>query len=413
MMRRKFALGKPCADALTFAWLLITIAGCSTTPGPSATADSTLSRYARDGREAYDEGRVDEAIKKYDRALMRAWAIDDPYESGTVAYNLAACLSSRARYVEAADWLVDSRVELCRAQSSTGNTWLLSAEIAMARQQFDDAKKFVDYASRTCPPCEVVQSSCLCGPSSDCSDEKCKECCIVKLPCIGKKIRSKQQSQDCEQTYQARIELARARLAAKQGDASCAKSHLQVACDLTSDLCDDAFDADRHDVAAMVHDLEGKFLQAGAHRDREIELLRRIGHYRQIPDVLDDAARSYQRCDRFDLAVDRIIRSARIWLARGELEQAWQRIRNASELSVGRPSQAVEIRLALTAKRIQDAIDKKEGMSLGGDDLESPEVPTSLDRSNESKSELTSNDSSSVASEDSLAELISRFGQAD
>jgi tetratricopeptide (TPR) repeat protein len=405
MMQSTTGWATSLAMTVTLALPLIAVSGCSTTPKTSATVDSTLVRYADAGREAYDEGRIDEAIKKYDRALMRAWAIDDPYESGTVAYNLAACLHSRARYDEAADWLVDSRVELCRAQSSTGNTWLLSAEIAMAQHRFDEAKRFVDYASQTCPPCEIDKSSCLCGPSADCSDEKCKECCIVKLPCIGKQVRSKQESIDCQQTYQARIELARARLAAKLGDVPCAKKHLQLACELSSEVCDHVLDADRHDVAAMIHDLEGNYLQAGAHRDREVELLRRIGNYRQIPDVLDDAAQSYQLANRFDLAVDRIIRSARIWLARGELELAWERIRSGSELPSGMDCQAVEIRLALTAKRIQDAIDKKEGMNLAGDELELPAILPTI----ESPMDREPKHDSVSPSESSLAELIFRF----
>lgn len=353
---------------LAFLWMAVGQMGCSTTPKQTVPKDATLVRYTDAGREAFDEGDISEAEKKYYRALMRAWAIDDPYESGTVAYNLAACLTSRSQYDEAADWLVDARVELCRAQSSAGNTWLLSAEIAMAENRFEDAERFVGYASQACPPCDVDDSHCLCGPSAKCSDEECRECCIVRLPCIGDKLQEKKADRDCRNGYDARIELARARLAAKQFDTDLAEKHLALACELSSDVCDLSLQADRHDVAALIHDAKGDFLQAGAHRDREVKLLRCIGHYREIPNVLDAAAESYNAAERIDLAVDRMIRSARIYLARDQLEQAWRRIRCAGQLTTADGCEAVKIRLALTAKIIQEALIGKHGVNVNLDD---------------------------------------------
>lgn len=341
--------------------------GCASTSTQIVDKDSELTRYVDDGREAFDEGDLKVAETKYRQALLRAWAIDDPYESGTVAYNLAACLTSRKEHIEAADWLVDSRVELCRAGASTGNTWLLSAEIAMAQCRFEDAERFVQYASSTSPPCDIIDTCCLCGPSGNCADAPCRDCCVVRLPVIGDKVKEKQADTRCRQGYEARIELTRARLAAKQLDVSNAKLHLARACQLSIEACDLSLHADRHDVAAAVHDLECDFLHAGAHRDREVKLLRCIGQYREIPNVLDAAAQSYCSAERLDLAADRMIRSARIHLARGEVEQAWQRIRDAGQWGAACGCQAVEIRLSLTAKIIRDALAEKDGLSLSLD----------------------------------------------
>ncbi|QDV42471.1 hypothetical protein Enr13x_23180 [Stieleria neptunia] len=339
-------------------WLSIMViaAGCASGPQEIVGKDSKLHRYVDDGRDAYNEGDLDEAEKKYRQALMRAWAIDDPYESGTVAYNLAACLTSRTEYLEASDWLVDARVELCRAGASTGNTWLLSAEIAITQSRFQAADRFVNYAAMTCPPCDIVDTCCLCGPAGQCADAPCEDCCMVRIPVIGDKLKEQQQDDRCHSGYEARIALARARLAAKQLDLAGAKSHLARACELSIESCDLSLHADRHDVAALVHDLEANFLQAGAHRDREVQLLRCIGHYREIPNVLDAAARSYGSAERLDLAVDRIIRSARTRLARGDIESAWQRIRHASDLAAVCGCEAVEIRLSLTAKLIRELL---------------------------------------------------------
>lgn len=353
------------------------IVGCASARDPVIASDKTLVRYSDAAREAFAEGNLAEAIKKNDRALMRAWATDDPYESGSVAYNLAACLVSDADFRAASDWLVDARVELCRAKASTGNTWLLSAEIAMAEDRFEDAARLVDYASRTCPPCEIDPSSCLCGPGSSCGrskDDACEENGLVKLPCVGKKIQEKDASEDCQHAYHARVELARAKLAAKQFDIVCARAHLAHACECSVEICDRQLQADRHDVAALIHDAEANPSMAGAHRDREIEILRSIGQYREIPDILDAAAESYQAAGRFDLAVDRMIRSARIWLARGDLDRAWQRIRQGGEISQGVGCQAVEIRLALTAHKIQEAIRRDTDADLADLDRKPPSV---------------------------------------
>ncbi|MCO8122060.1 hypothetical protein NHH03_09950 [Stieleria sp. TO1_6] len=340
--------------ALLAVWMLCP--GCASQPKQVVPKDAALIRQVSAGREAFDEGDLQEAEKKYRRALIRAWAIDDPYESGTMAYNLAACLTARSQWEQAENWLIDARVELCRAQSSAGNTWLLSAEIAMAQHCFETAERYVNYASLACPPCEIDEANCLCGPAGDCRSEECDECCLVRIPCVGKKIRDKQSDRDCQQGYQARVELTRAKLAAKQFDVGGATRHLALASELAAEVCDLSLQADRHDVAALIHDAQANFLQAGAHRDREVKLLRCIGMYREIPDVLDAAAESYCSAERLDLAIDRIIRSARIRLARGQLEQAWQRIRDAAELVQWNDCEAVEIRLGLTAKLIEDAL---------------------------------------------------------
>ncbi|WP_182871109.1 hypothetical protein [Stieleria mannarensis] len=362
-------------------WLMATaiISGCAGGPEEIVDKDATLHRYVKDGREAFHEGDLDEAESKYRKALMRAWAIDDPYESGTVAYNLAACLTSRGDYLEASDWLVDSRVELCRAGASTGNTWLLSAEIAIAQSRFQDADRFVSYAAMTCPPCDIVDTCCLCGPSGNCADAPCEDCCAVRLPVIGDKLKAQQDDDRCRSGYEARIELARARLAANQRVLGEAKAHLARACQLSIDSCDLSLHADRHDVAALIHDLEANFLQAGAHRDREVKLLRCIGHYREIPDVLDAAAHSYCSAERLDLAVDRIIRSARIRLARGKTEQAWQRVRHAGDLAAVCGCEAVEIRLSLTAKIIRETLEETSPRETPSGDPSPGEQPVKGD----------------------------------
>ena len=339
--------------------LLLTV-GCGISKKETIRADRKLSALVDDARDAFDEGNLKLAEEKYKAALLRAWAMDNPYESGTAAYNLAACLSSQKRYDEATDWLTDARAELCRAKTSTGNTWLLSAEIALAQGCTDDAKRFVEYASKACVPCELDDPYKLAGPAVVPASAECRSPCWSKLPFCNRILTPKRESAQCRSAYKARIQLANAKLCAQQCDLSQAKQHYDEAVVLLENVCDLGLAADRHDVAALIFELEGNSLQAGAHRDVEVELLRGSAQYREIPNILDAAADSYLLAERLDLRSDRMIRSARMHFARGELEESWIRIREASELPTALTCQVIQTRLALTAKLVSKGRDSTQ-----------------------------------------------------
>ena len=65
----------------TLVIVLIMIVGCSTPRTSRRETDATLARYSKAGNQAYAEGDVDDAIREYRSAILRAWALDDPYES--------------------------------------------------------------------------------------------------------------------------------------------------------------------------------------------------------------------------------------------------------------------------------------------------------------------------------------------
>jgi len=344
----------------SFFGILFLTLGCGISKKETIRADRKLSALVDDAREAFDVGNLRVAEEKYRSALLRAWAMDNPYESGTAAYNLAACFSSQQRFLEATEWLTDARAELCRAKTSTGNTWLLSAEIALAQGYTDEAKRFVEYASKACVPCELDDPYKLFGPAADCAIAECRTPFLGKLPICKRILTPAKESAQCRSAYRARIQLANAKVCAKQCDLSKAKQHYDEAVMLLQNVCDMGLAADRHDVAALIFELECNSLQAGAHRDVEVELLRGSAQYREIPNILDAAADSYLLAERFDLASDRMIRSARMHFARGELEESWSRIREASELPTALTCQVVQTRLALTAKLISQSRDSAQ-----------------------------------------------------
>ncbi|MEL6110625.1 MAG: hypothetical protein AAFU85_31855, partial [Planctomycetota bacterium] len=238
-----------------------------------------MHRSASAASDAFREGNLKQARANYIDSLLRAWAIDDPYESGTLAYNLAACAVADDDLEQAKEWLCDARVELCRAGASVGNTWLLSASIAMSEDRVADADRFLGYASCADPPCETIGPSCNDGRCSNCEALDCDSCCLSGLPFIGDDACDCEQVQQCRESYQVRVLLAKARLASRICDLQNAQRLLRDACQMTEGVCDLSLRADFHDVAAAIHDLQEDHLRAAAHRDREVKLLRCIGQY--------------------------------------------------------------------------------------------------------------------------------------
>ncbi len=338
-----------CGFALTMVW----ISGCQ---GPSTSQrkmDSTLQRHVKYASQAYSEGQLERAITEYRKAVRRAWAMDDPYESGTAAYNLAACLTSDSRSIEARDWLLDARVEFQRAGTSAGNVWLMEAKIAQSESRLEDVYYLVQRAACTEPPCPDSGSNGCPGSNGCCADDDpCRERCVAKIPCLGPRLTRRRTAKDCEDAYQAQIHLLRARLAAEQYDIPVAQQELACACSLTEGICSHDLQAELHNVAALIHIAKGEYLQAGGHLDREAEKLRWAGNYREIPAALELASAAYEQAGRFDLAADRLLRVARILYGRGDVDRAWRYVQQAVPIAEMAACETTKVRLALLANEI-------------------------------------------------------------
>ncbi|MCP4888694.1 MAG: hypothetical protein GY904_19025 [Planctomycetaceae bacterium] len=338
--------------------ILITIIG--STPGckgmgETRRVDETVGRYAQKGSVAFAEGQVNRAIKEYRRAIHRAWAIDDAYESGTNAYNLAACMISENRPTEAKDWLLDARVELCRAGASPGNVYLLQAKIALSENRMEDVSSNVDRAACSDAPCGEEGCECKSDPGNPCSHG-----CITKIPCVGPKLEQASVTKECVKTFEAQVELTRARLAAEQYDIPTAVAHFSKACKQLKGICGYDLQAELQNVAALIHLAKGEHLQAAGHLDREAENLRCAGIYRELPITLTLAAAAYEQAGRFDLAANRLCRAARIRFGHGEIDRSWQDVQAAIALAETACSETTKIRLALLVNEISQTLENEE-----------------------------------------------------
>ena len=343
---------KPSATSLQvcvfilLAGLTILSLGCRSGVGVEPEVDRTIVRYANAGREAYAEGYVAAATEKYRIAIRRAWALDDPKESGTIAYNLAACMTSLDQTLQARDWLLEARVELRRAGVSTGNVWLLESKVAIDQDLFEDAVCSINQAACGIPPCDDTQPGC--------------RNCGLQIPCVGKKRKRKKERQDCESAFQVQIQLARSRVAAEQYDTQTARRHFQCACDLAADIESYDLQAELHDIAALIHVADAEYLSAGYHLDCEAENLRLAGNYREIPNTLQLAAAAYGEIERFDLAANRMLRVARIYYGRGDTRESWKHLQTATSLCSIASTEDTKIRLSLLANEISQTIAEDE-----------------------------------------------------
>jgi tetratricopeptide (TPR) repeat protein len=310
--------------------------GCRSTPitppVPQAADDSRLRRLAEDGREQFAEGDVDSAIKNYRKAIRRGWALDDPAEIGTIAFNLAATLLSIGETNEARDWLIESRSELTRAGKSVGNTWLLEAKIARSEGRVTDAQSYIALAECASAPCEVdnVDGAC-CHGGDPCEKKTCGAC----LPCVGDKLNEEERKKRCVTAYEAQILLAKAHIANDFGDVVQATALLRCARQTIENSCQRDLRSEIENVAGHIHLNREEPLQAAVHFDREADALRQAGNLRQIPYALQLAANAYVDGGRLDLAANRWCRAARVFHGRGDQKQAWQCVTSAIQTVTG------------------------------------------------------------------------------
>ncbi|WP_145168066.1 hypothetical protein [Rubripirellula lacrimiformis] len=361
---------------MMFACVVILPAGCRTAPKAVPVVDSRVRRLAEDGREQYAEGDIERAIAKYQSALLRAWAMDDPTESGNAAYNLAACLTSDGRSDLARDWLADAHHELGRGGQSRGNAWLLQARIATEQRRFNDAAYCLDQSTCSAAPCDDGDAKCGC-PTAD----GCRQCPLEGVPCIGAKIQAKRADEECQHEFQAQIHLARARLAAEQFDLSAAARHFACGCELAGDVCSHELHAELHDVAALIHVAKEEYIQAASHFDREARHLRLAGNYREIPGTLELAAAAYQQAGSPHQAAERWNRVARIWIGRGDAKKAWTFLRTASEtvdLCMVDDTDSIRIRLSLVAREIESQLSRQPSPS-GQNPVDDTEADIEID----------------------------------
>lgn len=328
------------------------VVGCKS--GPVDTTDSKIESNAEKATTAYSEGNLDTAEKYYRSTLKRAFAIDDPLESGNASYNLAAVLTSKHRYAEAKSWLLACRVDLRRAGMDESGSWILEAKIARTEERFAD----VDAALA-----EVDRLRCLYLETHSCkgAGKKEKDCCdktfCEKLPWIGPRKTCEKELSQYDSFIEVQTRLVRAAAALDQGDIATAKCQLEEARARVDQACCGEVLAEVEHVAGRIAMDEGDFHAAGMSFDSEIEILRQVKNYREIPGALDLAAKAYESAGELAEAAERLVRLGRVYYGRDRIREAYDVIiHRALKLAEQTDNAELGARLGLLVVDIEKAM---------------------------------------------------------
>ncbi len=263
--------------------------GCASTPDAipdHVETDPMIVQWSSNAREAFASGYTARAEILYRQALNRAMAVDNDLEVGNNAYNLAQCHILLGRYGEAREDLFMAEQALSRAGESTVEVILTDARAAHALGQFKEAEQRLDQLREDEQPANIkVQSYIL-----------------------------------------------RAQIAIDKGLADHAEGHLRQARGYLGDKPTPALAASFEDARARLFELKQEPLEAGRAYDRRAYWLKSAGSYRDMAGALHEAGLAFAEAGSVEMAIDRLYRSARSYMAQDDQIRALKVIEQAVAL---------------------------------------------------------------------------------
>jgi tetratricopeptide (TPR) repeat protein len=147
---------------LLLAMVILVFSGCGSSAqvqkGPAV--DEDLERFNRAAQQAFDKGRLAQAVSFYQKALDRAYIRDDFRVALDVQYNMAICLINLQSYARAFEVIRQAKTEIAMAgQSPATDFLLLEATVLYLCEDSDAARKITDQILAAMPPASgIVQS---------------------------------------------------------------------------------------------------------------------------------------------------------------------------------------------------------------------------------------------------------------
>jgi tetratricopeptide (TPR) repeat protein len=122
--------------------------------------DENLELFNRAAQQAFDKGRLTQAVSFYQKALDRAYIRDDFRAALDAQYNMAICLINLQSYARAFEVIRQAKTEIDMAgQSPATDFLLLEATVLYLREDSDAARKITDQILAATPPASgIVQS---------------------------------------------------------------------------------------------------------------------------------------------------------------------------------------------------------------------------------------------------------------
>lgn len=145
---------------LAVAVLILDGCGSSAVVQKGPVADQDLERFNRAAQQAFDRGKLQQAVTFYRKALERAYIGDDSGAIIDAQYNLAVCLMKLQSYQEALGVVRQAKAKMAQAgQSNSADFLLLEATILQRTGNSEQAWNITDQILATTPPASsIIQS---------------------------------------------------------------------------------------------------------------------------------------------------------------------------------------------------------------------------------------------------------------
>jgi tetratricopeptide (TPR) repeat protein len=144
---------------LLLAMAIFILGGCGSSAQiqKSPAMDEDLERFNRAARQAFDNGRLQQAVSFYRKALDRAYIRDDYGAALDAQYNMAICLINLQFYAEAFEVIQQAKAEAAMAgQSLSADFLLLEATVFHLREDSDAAWKITDQILAATPKASSI-----------------------------------------------------------------------------------------------------------------------------------------------------------------------------------------------------------------------------------------------------------------
>jgi tetratricopeptide (TPR) repeat protein len=144
---------------LLLAIAILIFGGCgSSAPvqkGP--VIDQDLERFNRAAQQAYDNGRLQQAVSFYQKALERSYIRDDYRAVLDAQYNMAVCLINLQSYAQASEVIQQAKTETAMAgQSFSADFLLLEATVLYLREDSDAGWTITDQILAASPQASSI-----------------------------------------------------------------------------------------------------------------------------------------------------------------------------------------------------------------------------------------------------------------
>jgi tetratricopeptide (TPR) repeat protein len=147
---------------LLMAIATLVLGGCgSSAPVPKGPVmDENLERFNRAAQQAFDRGRLRQALSFYQKALERAYIRDDDRAVLDAQYNMAVCLINLQSYAQASEVIQQAKTETTMAgHRLAADFLLLEATVLYLREDSDAAWTITDQILAASPQASsIVQS---------------------------------------------------------------------------------------------------------------------------------------------------------------------------------------------------------------------------------------------------------------